>query len=115
MGAPRWQPGETAWAVGSRFVVARPALLGGERDYEGTVQSIAEGRLLVCELRPTTGVGPLLVESLRLDATPSGSSVALTVSAHGPLAMLWRGKLQSNAQRQLDALHRELAPAERRL
>jgi hypothetical protein len=135
-GWPRWQP-ETAegrwlqgdsWAEGSTFGLLRRTpwpLLGrlpgaNARRFTGHVQAVSNESLLVWELRPTAlgWLGPVVVESVRLDAAPGGTTVTLTLTAHGLLPTLLSpllpGRLWSQANATLDGLHRHLAPIERR-
>ncbi|HBY97016.1 MAG: SRPBCC family protein [Ardenticatenaceae bacterium] len=128
---PRWQPeaveahwlAGAPWTDGSTFSLLRRvpwALLrrlmgGGARRFVGRVLSTAEEQLLVWELRPTMGtwLGPTLVESVRLEPAPGGTTVSLTLTAHGPLPTLLgplglRGQLRSQAEETLDGLQRLL-------
>lgn len=129
---PRWQPEAvearwvvgTPWTDGSTFALLRrgpwPLLHwlpgGAARRFVGRVLSTAEGQLLVWELRPTANawLGPILVESVRLEAAPGGTTVTHTLTAHGPLPSLLglvglRGRLQRQATETLDSLARSLA------
>lgn len=123
----RWQAGD-AWLEGSTFTLLRRTpwpLLGNvpganARRFVGQVQAVSDEQLLVWELRPTSlgWLGPIVVESVRLDAAPSGTSVTLTLTAHGPLPTLLSpvlpSRLWSQANATLDGLQHFLAPIERR-
>jgi hypothetical protein len=133
---PDWQPsvlevhwlrGEP-WEVGSTFTLLRqepfkllrriPAL--GSRRFTGNVRSTSDEQLLVWELKPTSAAwfGPTLVQSVRLEPAPSGTTVHLTITAHGPSTLLsgplLDGALHNQAEAALAGLRRELAPVERR-
>lgn len=128
-GWPRWQPetvqarwlDDRPWADGSTFALLRrvPWTLlhglpgGGARRFTGRVLSSVDEHLLVLELRPTTagGLGPILVESVRLEPAPGGVTVSLTLTAHGLLptflAPLGLGRqLRAQAEENLDGLQR---------
>ncbi|MDQ4078316.1 MAG: SRPBCC family protein [Chloroflexota bacterium] len=133
----RWQPGTiearwlegTPWEPGSTFILLRrgPFRLlqrfpGMEaRRFVGKVLSVAEEQLLVWELTPTSiaWFGPVVVESVRLDPAPGGTTVLLTLTAHGLGPTLFSfflgGPLKAQVEATLEGLHRDLASAERRL
>lgn len=123
-----WAPSATPWAQDSRFTLLRRTpfsflerLAGADaRRFEGRVLSVSEEQLLAWELHPTrlAWFGPILVESARLSPAPSGTSVTLTLTAHGfgpsLLGFLIRGPLQGQVEATLAGLRRQLATAERR-
>jgi hypothetical protein len=134
---PQWQP-ETMraewvqgqpWEVGSTFLLLRRGPFrwlhgipgAAARRFTGKVLSTATESLLVWELSPTSGrwFGPVVVQSVRLAPAPGGTTVSLTLSAHGLgpalLTPLLGGPLHAQAEATLEALHRELSAAERRL
>lgn len=123
-GWPRWQPEAVEarwregrrWADGSTFSLLRRvpwAIL--RRRFVGRVLSTAEEQLLVWELRPTTAtwLGPTLIESVRLEPAPGGTTVTHTLTAHGLLPTLLGPlglgrRLSRQAEETLDALQRVL-------
>ncbi len=121
-----WQGG-AAWDQGSSFSLLRRspyALLRrvpgiDARRFTGRVLSTSDEQLLVWELQPTRAawLGPVIVESIRLEPAPGGTTVTLTVTAHGVapslLAPLLAGPLRSQAAAALEGLHRELSPPAR--
>lgn len=133
---PRWQPeteeagwiGAERWVEGSTFSLLRRTpypLLGrlpgaAARRFVGQVMSVVDESLLLWELRPTRAgwFGPVLVESVRLDPAPSGTTVTVSLTAHGLgpslLGPLMGGPLAAQLDALLDGLHHELAPVERR-
>jgi hypothetical protein len=128
---PQWQP-ETIgamwlsgqpWADGSTFdLLRRPPWsilqrFGSNRRFRGRVLSTAENQLLVWELTPTTAalLGPTLVESIRLEPAPGGTTITHTITAHGLLPTLvgplgLQGQLQQQASETLDGLQQVVQP-----
>ncbi len=123
----RWRDGEP-WAAGSTFVLLRRGPFGwlrrvpgaSARRFVGRVLSTAAEQLLVWELTPTSAgwFGPTVVESVRLDPAPSGTTVTLTLTAHGLaptlLGPLLSGPLRAQAEATLNGLQHAMAPIERR-
>ena len=118
-----WLSGAAAWTPGSRFDLLRrsPYGFGPARRFVGKVQSAAKEQLLVWELEPTTAAwfGPTIVQSVRLNPTPGGTTVTLTITAHGLgpslLGFIVKGPLQKQADELIAALKQKLLPIERRL
>jgi hypothetical protein len=122
----RWLHG-TPWEEGSTFEVVRRGPSGilrllpglGVRRYQGKVLSTAEEQLLVWELRPMQAawLGPVTVESVRLEPAPGGTTVSYTIGSHGAgaglLSSLLGGMLYDQAIAALDSLRQELAPPTR--
>lgn len=133
---PRWQPETEAarwiegepWAEGSRFELLRRGPFpvfhripgAGARRFVGQVRSVAHESLLVWELTPTTAswFGPELVQSVRFDSAPNGTTLHLSLGAHGLgptlLGPLLGGPLHAQASATLDALAHAVAPIARR-
>ncbi len=120
----RWLDG-SPWEQGSTFRLLRrggDGVLGrlvgnAARTSLGQVLSTAEGRLLVWELKSDSAswLIPTTVESVRLDPAPGGTTVSLTLAAHGFASFLVRGALQARADATLEGLWHDVAPIERRL
>lgn len=123
-----WTPGAEPWQQDSTFTLLRRtpfafldrAAGANARHFEGRVLSVSEGQLLAWELQPRRAAwfGPVLVESVRLTPAPSGTTVALTLTAHGLgprlLGLFLRGPLQGQVEGTLAGLRARLATAERR-
>ena len=123
---PSWQPesqsvrwlGGGGWEEGSRFELLRatPYGVGPARRYVGVVLSLVEEQLLLWELRPVraAALGPVLVESVRLTPAPGGTTVTLSITAHGALPRLIGpllvGPLHRQATATLEGLHHALLP-----
>lgn len=120
----RWQTG-TPWADGSGFALLRHGpwsslnrLSGAQaRRFSGRVLSTADEQLLVWELQPTTGgwLGPTMIESVRLEPAPGGTTVTHSLSAHGPLPALLGpfglgARMQAQSEQTLEGLLRMLQP-----
>lgn len=120
----RWLNRGKPWETGSTFMLRRriPFSIGKKigfsntRRFIGQVLSVAEGQLLVWELRPTQigWFGPILVQSVRFAPSPGGTSVSLTLTAHGLGPRLFgfalRGPLQSQVEATLEGLRYTLLP-----
>lgn len=121
----RWLSGPP-WADGSTFELLRRGpwkmlrrLPGGSaRRFTGRVLSTAEEQLLVWELEPIAArsLGPTLVESVRLEPAPSGTTVTHTLTAHGLLPTLLgpfglRRRLEAQAAGTLEGVQRLLRPS----
>lgn len=123
-----WLKASKPWEIGSTFTLRRRIPFSifnkigfsNTRRFIGQILSVAEGQLLVWELRPTQAgwFGPILVQSVRLMPSPSGTSVSLTLTAHGIGPRLFgfalRGPLQSQVEATLEGLRYNLLPIVRR-
>ncbi len=118
-----WLAGAAGWQPDSRFDLLRrtPYGMGPSRRFVGKVLSGAKEQLLVWELQPTTAAwfGPTLVQSVRLSPNPGGTTVTMTITAHGLgpslLGFVLKGSLQKQSDALLAALKQKLLPIERRL
>lgn len=119
-----WLDGKRPWENGSCFSLLRELPFGilsriptfKARRFIGQVLSSSEEQLLVWELRPTrlSWFGPILVESVRLSPAPGGTTVSLTLTAHGlapkMMAPVLNQALQSQVEATLEGLEHHLAP-----
>lgn len=120
----RWLNPSKPWEIGSTFMLRRRIPFSifnkigfsNTRRFIGQILSVAEGQLLVWELRPTQAgwFGPILVQSVRLAPAPGGTTVTLTLTAHGLGPRLFgfalRGPLQSQVEATLEGLRYNLLP-----
>lgn len=120
-----WLAGATPWATNAPFALTRRAPFSSlpglnATRFVGKAVSAVEEKLLVWELQPASPslAGLVLVQSVRLDETPAGTTITLTTAAHGAGASLFgfliKGALQQQGDALLEGLRYALAPIEKR-